>query len=108
MRAIALLALLTACSHVQLNANTGAPGGTVAGTSSASVQVQGSGTLAAVILAGMLLAAASADDPQPRPFPSLSVLRDWMGAPPPMDPNRSVNEQDCTKPVQLTDNLRCK
>jgi hypothetical protein len=94
MRAIALLLLATACSHVQVNANTGAAAGTVVGSGSASVQMQGGGTLAAVILAGLLVAAASSADDPSKPLP--------------MDPNRSVNEQDCTKPIQLTDNLRCK
>ncbi len=101
MRALVLLAILTAsCTSIQINSRS----------SSAGVYVQADGALAAVILAGMVVSAAVEDARNPQPFPSLSVFREWMGSspPPPMDPNRSVSEQDCTKPVNPAGNLRCK
>jgi hypothetical protein len=28
--------------------------------------------------------------------------------PPPMNPDRAIAEQDCTKPIVFTENLRCR
>ena len=91
-----LLALTAACTTVN--------------SSGSGVQVHTGGTLAAVILGGMLISAASQDLHDPRPFPSLSVFSGWMGTrpPPEMNPDRAVKEQDCTKPIELSGNLRCR
>ena len=32
----------------------------------------------------------------------------WMQRPPELAPDRTVSEQDCTKPIQLSGNLRCR
>jgi hypothetical protein len=109
MRSLALclmLLVLGACSHVQVDARSGAR--TV--NSNASVHVHGGNSLAAVGLAAMLIAGAAEDVRSPQPFPSLSVFSDWMNprAAPAMQPDRAVSEQDCTKPIQLSDNLRCR
>src|SRR5512138_2987622 len=98
MRVVAfglLLLSIEGCAHVQVGATSTGSAGTVASSSAATMQVHAGGPLAVVILGGMI--AAAADDGQNAgPYP------------PPMDPNRAVNEQDCTKPIELTENLRCK
>ena len=84
--------------------------GTSVTTGSAGLQVQ-SNTLAAVVLTGMFVAAVIEDARDPRPFPSLSVFSDWMRStpPPPLAPDRPVNEQDCSRPIVETGaNLRCR
>ena len=99
MRAIAfaLSALTAGCTPVQY-------GGNVNG---ATVHVNRGNALGAVLLGGMLTAAAVEDFREPqRTYPTLS---DWIWTqPPPLAPDRAVSEQDCTKPVVLTENLRCR
>ena len=76
--------LLAGCAHAQVEI------GSRSSTSSAQVHASGG---AAVVLG---VAAALADPYQPDTVP-------------PLDPQRRVNEQDCSKPVDLTaGNLRCK
>ena len=109
MRPLALclmLLVLGACSHVQIDARSGAR--TV--DSNASVHVHGGNSLAAVVLAGMLIAGAAEDLRSAQPFPSVSVFSDWMNPrpAPAMQPDRAVSEQDCTKPIELGDNLLCR
>lgn len=89
MRHIAIaIALLTGgCVHMQY-------GGSING---ASAQVNGGNALGAVLLGGMLTAAAVQDFRGPA-----------MEAIPEMSPDRTVAEQDCTKPIELTGNLRCR
>ena len=89
MRASALvLLMMCACSHVQY-------GGNVNG---ASVDVNTANVLGAVLLGGMLSAAAVEDFREPS----------WTLQRAAMSPDRPVVEQDCTKPIELTGNLRCK
>lgn len=84
MKILILLLLLAGCAHTQVQI------GSRSSTSSAQVRATGG---AAVVLG---VAAALADPYQPEPVPEL-------------DPHRRVNEQDCTKPVDLTaGNLRCR
>ena len=94
MRAIVLvlLTLCGACTHVHYGSSI----------NGASVQVNGGNLLGAVLLGGMLTAAAVEDVRGP--------AMDWSSsAPPPaMTPDRAVAEQDCTKPIELTSNLRCR
>ncbi len=104
MRAIALALLVVAagCTHVQY-------GGNVNG---ARVQVNTGTALGAVLLGGMLTAAAVEDFREPAMYPSISYpsLSGWVWTPPPpaMSPDRPIAEQDCTKPIELAGNLRCK
>ena len=98
MRVVAaglLLLSIEGCTHVQVGATSTASAGTVASSSAASVQVNAGGPLAVVIL-GAMIAAAADDGRNTGPYP------------PPMDPKRAVSEQDCTKPIELTGNLRCR
>jgi hypothetical protein len=68
-------------------------------------------SLAAVVIAGMFIAAAADEAREPRPFPSFSTFSDWFHGEPraELDPARRVSEQDCTRPVDLSlGNIRCK
>jgi hypothetical protein len=96
--ALLLFLLLAGCAHheVSLNAGASSVSGTRAVSSGAGLQVNagGSGVVAALVAAGLV--AATVHD-----------LRDPQFAPQ-MDPSRSVSEQDCSKPVDSTGNLRCR
>ncbi len=95
MRAVVLLLLLLAsgCNHMRLDYASGSGG----------LQVQGGRPLAFVILGGALL--ATAVDGEPRS----TALSDVGARPvPEMTADRSINEQDCTKPIELSGNLRCR
>ena len=107
MRAVAVvlvLVLASACTHVQIGATSNV---SAASTTAAGLQVQGGGALTAVLLAATLVAGATQDLREPRPF---RPFYDWTGtrAAPEMKPDRAVSEQDCTKPIELTENLRCR
>jgi len=65
---------------------------------SLSRSLNASGTLAALFLAGMLASASSTG------FSEWS----WSRAASEMRPDRVVQEQDCTKPIELSGNLRCR
>ena len=113
-----LVLLLAGCSHASIHATSNTSAGTVPATPGSSVsggQVGvhvNSSSLAAVVIAGMFIAAAVEDAREERPFPSFSALADWFrGTPPPpaLAPDRKVSEQDCTRPLDLTQgNIRCK
>ncbi|MEO8145848.1 MAG: hypothetical protein ABI654_16690, partial [Betaproteobacteria bacterium] len=82
-------------SNVQFGSNTTPAGGVSTG---GAVQAQGQSTLGILIAIGILMGVSYASD---RQLPDDPV--------PPMDGNRSVNEQDCTKPiVDRSANLRCR
>jgi hypothetical protein len=116
MRAVALLltvAMIAGCAHAHTAVNAGA--GTATGTTvtGGAVSVQGHGhSLAALVIAGMFLAAAVDYNQEPRPMPSFSSLADWFrGAPPPpeLDAERTVLEHDCIRPLpELSGNLKCR
>ena len=95
MRLIALVLLVcsAACAHMHINAATGAPvaSGTSITSTSAGLHATGAGAVAAVLI-GATLASDSSEGPPNAP---LAV-------------DREVSEQDCTKPVELSANLRCK
>ena len=96
MRLVALLlvaALMTGCAHTHSSVNAGTGTTTVGGT----VSVQGHGnSLAALIFAGMFLAAAM-------------TYREPPASAPELDASRRINEQDCTKPIdESAGNLRCR
>jgi hypothetical protein len=107
MRWIALL-LLAGCSHVSINASSDTTSGGAA-SARAGLHVE-SRSLAALVVAGMFIAAAVEDAREPRPFPSFSALSDWFRGTPKveLDPQRRVSEQDCTRPVELAGNLNCR
>ena len=87
-----LLTLCAACTHVRYGSSI----------NGASVQVNGGNALGAVLLGGMLTAAALED------FRGPAMDWSWSAPPPAMSPDRAVAEQDCTKPIELTGNLRCR
>ena len=94
----ALVLLLAGCSHATIDTR-----------SQVDVHVE-SRSLAAVVIAGMFIAAAAEEARDPRPFPSFSALSDWFRGTPKseLDPQRRVQEQDCSKPVELAGNLKCR
>ncbi len=104
-----LLVLLAGCSHASIDASSNtSSSGTATG---ARVGLHGvSRSLAAVVIAGMFIAAAAEEVREPRPLPSFSSFADWFrGAPSAeLDPTRPVTEQDCTRTVELGANLRCR
>jgi hypothetical protein len=65
-----------------------------------------------ILFGGMAVHHISEDLRNPRPMPSLSnSFSPWVNSPPPapMDPNRKVNEQDCSQPIDFTlGNIKCK
>ena len=73
----------------------------------ARVQVNTGNALGALLLGAMLTAAAVEDVREPTTYASFS---DWIWSQPApaISPDRAVAEQDCTKPIELTDNLRCR
>jgi hypothetical protein len=66
--------------------------------------------LATVLIAAGVLSLAAGDIGEERPFPSPSALLPYRSPPAPeMAPDRRINEQDCSKPVDWSlGNLRCK
>jgi hypothetical protein len=119
VKRLALLAvfLLAGCSHARIDAGVSAtsgnvppPGTTVSG-GGVGVHVH-SHSLAAVVIAGMVIASAIDYSREPRPFPSFSTFADWFrGAPPPPElaAERKVLEVDCTRPLpESSGNLRCR
>ena len=101
--AVVLLAavVVMGCSHAQIDVNGGA-----------SVNAHShSNAVAAVLIAGMFLAAAAEEARDPRPLPSFATFADWFrGTPPtpPMDPQRAIVEQDCTGPIDFSVTLKCR
>jgi hypothetical protein len=110
--AIAVCAALAGCSaRTQVSANSNTSAGTSVTSGSAGLQVQGgSNSLAAAIIAISLLAGAIDYSRDPRPFPGPSALLPGPAErAPQLAPDRRVNEQDCTRPVDFSaGNLRCK
>jgi hypothetical protein len=104
-----LVLLIAGCSHVSVETNTNSSSSTVV-SGKAGLHVE-SRSLAAMIVAGMFIAAAVEDARDPRPYPSFSDFADWFrGTPKPeLDPERRISEQDCTRPIdQSLGNIRCK
>ena len=92
MRALLIVMLLAGCAHAEVGVNSGTP--PPAGAA-ASVHVSVGGGVAAAVLLGAILAVA--------------ITRDSGQAPPPqMSPDRSIDEHDCTKPIEPRGNLRCR
>src|SRR5262249_28637932 len=107
--ALALLALCTACTHAQYVATVNS--GTVVHTSSTQVRIGPSSPLGIALFAATLATAVNGDlseAPTYQGFPSPGFGDSIWRQPPPMNPDRAVAEQDCTKPIELTGNLRCR
>lgn len=110
--------LLGACSHAQINASSASsgaisspPAGTSITSGSSGLQAQSeSRALVNAILIMGLAAAAVEFSREPRPFPSpADLLPDAPRPAPGLAPERRINEQDCTQPIDLTaGNLRCR
>ena len=103
-----LVLLLAGCSHASIDASTNTSSGTSTGAQ-VGLHVE-SRSLAALVVAGMFIAAAAEDAREPRPFPSFSTFSDWFRGTPKaeLDPERRVSEQYCSRPVELSGNLRCR
>jgi len=100
LAAAVVVALVAACAHAQIDA-----GG------SAGLQARGdSRGLATAIIAVGLAAGAIDYSHEPRPFPSPAALLPERSPPAPaLAPDRRINEQDCTRPIDLSSgNLRCR
>jgi hypothetical protein len=108
MRAIALALLIgcTACAHTQVGVNSNAR---TSNSVVSGVQVSGSGTFAALTIAAFL-AAAAAQESREAPMDRSPAFADWSWSrpAPEMHPDRVIEEQDCTKPIELSGNLRCR
>ena len=103
--AVLLLALATGCNHIHASytAASTTSGGTVVSSSGGGLYVQG-GALGVLILGGVLLSTVVEGEPPAAMFSDVA-----MRPAPAMKADRAVNEQDCTKPIDLTSgNLRCK
>ena len=118
MKFLVVLLLLAGCSHVSIDARTSTsaggaapPPGTSVRSGGASVSIH-SHSLAALVIAGMFIAAAADYSREQRSSPSFSTFSDWFrGAPPPreLDSTRRISEQDCTRPLNDSlGNLRCR
>lgn len=117
--ALVLAGVSAGCSQMQVNASSGTASrqtslpeaGTSVSSSSAGLQVQSdSSALATALIAISLLAGAVELAQEDRPFPNPKALVSDRPEPAPdMAPDRRVNEQDCSKPVDFfAGNLRCK
>ena len=87
--------LASACSHTQVSASSNTTSGT-SGTGGAVSLQTNSSVLAAVLIMGMFISAAVDEIRAPQP----SVQ--------PMDPQRKVVEQDCSRPVDTSITLKCR
>lgn len=112
-----LLLVLAGCAHTAVSVNSGtavgpgpAPAGTSGVSSGAGLQVHATGGAAAAIVAGAVVVGVAQQASNPQPASSYRSFSDWFwGRPAPaMDPSRTVNEQDCTKPIEATGNLKCR
>jgi len=102
--ALALFTLCTACTHAQYTASFNS--GTVVNTSSVHVQTNASSAFGIALVAATIAAGASQDPREAGTYPGFT---DWIWSrPPPMNPDRAIAEQDCTKPIVFTENLRCR
>ena len=104
--ALALIAalFLGACAHTEVALNSGSR----SVTTSAGLQVNASGGAAAVLAAGMIIAVGMSEPSEPAP--RYRSLAEWFANEPipEMDPSRSVSEQDCSRPIVGSGNLKCR
>jgi hypothetical protein len=102
--ALAFVIVCTACTQAQYAASVNS--GTVVNTSSVHVQANASSVFGIALVAATIAASASQDPGAAGTYPGFT---DWIWSrPPPMNPDRAIAEQDCTKPIVFTENLRCR
>jgi hypothetical protein len=103
---LAVLLACAACAHTQVDVNSSAR---TSNTVVSGVQVSGGGTLAAALGVAVLTAAALEDE-RAAPMYRSPGFSDWFWSrpAPEMRPDRPIQEQDCTKPIELSGNLRCR
>lgn len=114
MRLLVILACaaLLGCSHTSVGVSAGttvSSGGTSVTSSRAGLHVQASNGAALAILV-IALIAGSAEYDKDRPFPDPRALIPGNSEPvPALAPERSVSEQDCSKPIaEFSGNLKCR
>ena len=102
---LATAALIAGCANAAVGVGTGAVPGTSATSGVAAVN-----TTAGATALGLVLILGTIDYVNnPQPFPDPSALFSPTPPAPMLAPNRRIMEQDCSKPVDLTQgNLRCK
>jgi hypothetical protein len=119
LASLLLCAFLGACSHVSINASSNTssgaasppPAGTSVTSGSTGLQAQSdSRALVGAILIMSIAAAVIDYSREPRPFPSSAALIPENLQPAPgLARERRINEQDCTRPLDLfAGNLRCR
>lgn len=103
---------LGGCAHSDVAIHSPHEAGSRTSVTSGSVglQVNASGGLAALLAGGVLLAAAASEPDESYRWPRFRSISEWLSGPaaPPMDPARKVSEQDCSKPIASSGNLRCR
>jgi Tfp pilus assembly protein PilW len=103
---LATAVLIAGCANAAVGVGTGAVPGTSATSGVAAINTSaGTTALGLVLILGTI---DYVNNPQPFPDPSAFF---YLGEPPApvLAPNRRVTEQDCSKPIDLTQgNLRCK
>jgi hypothetical protein len=103
---VVVAALAAGCSHgrVAVHSTTTSVGASQGG----SVHVKANGGAALLLLGAVAIASGDFSETRPVPDPR-DLLMPSSPKPGPMAPDRRINEQDCTQPVDLTaGNLRCK
>ena len=95
LAACLLFLFLSGCSHTQVSVNSNTSSGTSATGGSVSLQTNSS-AVAALLIMGIFISAAVDEIRAPQPSAQ------------PMDPQRKVLEQDCTRPVDTTVTLKCR
>jgi hypothetical protein len=113
--AIVLVVLLAGCAartHVQYGAGSITGSGSSVNASSAAMNVQASGSTAAVLI-GLGIAASVAQAQNDGVIYRVNPFRGFFeSAPAPapeLAPVRNVNEQDCTRPIEdWSANLKCR
>lgn len=116
LAALLMIAALGACSHARIDVSASTSTGSAAPAAGTSVTSGSAGlhihshSLAAVVVAGMFMAAAIEEARQERPFPSFSSFADWFRATPAPElaHERPISEQDCSRPIELSGNLKCR
>ena len=108
--AILLLALVSACSNVQVNyaSATTPQGATIFSTSGGAIHVQGGLPAFLILGAAVLATAADGGTSSASNFMTVTDPNGFRIAPE-MLLDRLVAEQDCTKPIQdWSANLKCR
>jgi hypothetical protein len=102
VRALLMILVLAGCSHSAAVITNAQPTAPVPG-------VNATGAIAAAVLIGVAVVATSQEVTDVQPTPSTAAFSDWSPrVVPAMAPERVIVEQDCTQPLDLSGNLRCR